>query len=139
MSPAQLAIELPSVPASVVAARRAVERLALDHGACEGAVQAVRLAVSEACTNVVLHAYPDGSPGALRVEAAARDGVLRIAVCDFGQGMRPRPDSPGLGLGLPLISAVAADVRVDRAAGAVTRVRMSFPLDAPPSVFAATG
>src|SRR3982751_635965 len=66
----------------------------------------LKLAVTEACTNVVVHAYPDGA-GTMEIAAAIRDGRLAIAVRDEGRGMLPRPDSPGLGLGLPLIATLA--------------------------------
>ena len=57
--PAELDLVLPVEPPSVPAARRAVEGVAHAMGACPGTVEALRLAVSEACTNVILHAYRD--------------------------------------------------------------------------------
>ena len=97
----------------------------------------IALAVSEACTNVVMHAYSNGAGGAFRV-VAGRDGdTVQVTVSDGGGGMIPRPDSPGLGLGLPLIASLTdvVDVRPGKdglgtvvamrfsAAGAETRVR----------------
>src|SRR6185436_9094354 len=52
----------------------------------------LRLALSEACTNVVVHAYEDGTRGALEVEAAVDDRLLHVVVRDRGIGLRPRPD-----------------------------------------------
>src|ERR1700722_12054623 len=60
----------------------------------------IRLAVTEACTNVVVHAYPDGEEGPLEVLATLLDEQLTVVVRDQGPGITPRPDSPGLGLGL---------------------------------------
>ncbi len=74
----------------------------------------VKLAVSEACANVVMHAYAGGEPGALEVEAEPDGDLLRIVVRDEGGGIRPRPDSPGAGLGLPLIAALSEWVEVRR-------------------------
>ena len=88
----------------------------------------VKLAVTEACTNVVVHAYPDGD-GPMEVAAGVRDGRLMIAVRDDGRGMLPRPDSPGLGLGLPLIATLAETLELGRSPDDRTEVRMTFKLD----------
>ena len=73
-----------------------------------------RLAVTEACTNVVVHAYPDGREGPMEVTATLTDDTLTVVVRDEGHGMGLRPDSPGLGLGLPLIASLAETVRLGR-------------------------
>jgi serine/threonine-protein kinase RsbW len=131
-----LELDLAVEAASVVRARRAVEAFAGGHGVCPGTMHAVRLAVSEACGNVVVHAYRGRADGPFRVTAEV-DGErdLRITVRDEGHGMRPRLDSPGLGLGLPLIATVTDDLQVERDGGA-TRVCMRFGLDRPPAAFA---
>jgi serine/threonine-protein kinase RsbW len=66
----------------------------------------LKLAVTEACTNVVVHAYPGGE-GRLEVDASIFDDALVIVMRDHGAGIHPRPDSPGLGLGLPLIATLS--------------------------------
>ena len=88
----------------------------------------VKLAVTEACTNVVVHAYPDGE-GPMEIAAVIRDGRLAIAVRDEGRGMLPRPDSPGLGLGLPLIATLSESLELGRGDDDRTEVRMTFRLD----------
>ena len=88
----------------------------------------VKLAVTEACTNVVVHAYPDGE-GPMEIAATIRDGRLAIAVRDDGRGMLPRPDSPGLGLGLPLIATLSETLELGRGSDDRTEVRMTFRLD----------
>jgi anti-sigma regulatory factor (Ser/Thr protein kinase) len=85
------------------------------------------LAVTEACTNVVVHAYPDGE-GEMEVEAFVRDGEIEVVVRDEGCGIVPRADSPGLGLGLPLIASLAQSVNLGRDARDRTEVRMTFRL-----------
>jgi anti-sigma regulatory factor (Ser/Thr protein kinase) len=81
-------------------------------GAPEHVVDGVRLAVSEALTNVVLHAYLESDPGMMVAEAWCEADHLLVQVCDEGQGLVPRADSPGLGVGVPLMASVADDFRV---------------------------
>lgn len=90
----------------------------------------VRLAVSEACANVVVHAYAE-SEGLLEVSARPTpDRTLEIVVRDHGRGMGPRADSPGLGVGLPLIAALTTAMEIGTAPDGATEVRMTFALDA---------
>jgi anti-sigma regulatory factor (Ser/Thr protein kinase) len=90
--------------------------------------EAVALAVTEAVTNAVVHAYA-GAPEPGDVEVVVRrtpeDGV-EILVCDEGRGMTPRTDSPGLGIGLPLAAALAERFEIQARAGGGTRIRMAF-------------
>jgi serine/threonine-protein kinase RsbW/stage II sporulation protein AB (anti-sigma F factor) len=53
-------------------------------------------------------------------------GGVSIVVEDYGSGLTPRPDSPGLGLGLPIIAQVADDFEVSDLGHTGTRVRMGF-------------
>jgi serine/threonine-protein kinase RsbW len=91
----------------------------------------IRLAVTEACTNVVVHAYPDGHEGPMEVLATLTGEELTVVVRDEGRGIGPRPDSPGLGLGLPLIASLAESVQLGRDAAERTEVRMTFSLSDP--------
>jgi len=88
----------------------------------------VKLAVTEACTNVVVHAYPEGD-GPMSVSAGLADGALTVVVSDEGRGILPRPDSPGLGLGLPLIATLASSLELGTNDRDHTEVRMVFELD----------
>ncbi len=120
----------PAVPASIAEARAEVSRFATAAGADPAALGAVALAVSEAVTNVVLHAYLDESkPGQVRVTAENGNATIHVVVADHGRGMLARPNSPGLGVGLPIIGLMteSCDVRSDAARG--TELRMSFVTD----------
>ena len=92
------------------------------------------MAVSEAMTNVIVHAYDDAAPGnvvdvSVAVDAARRE--VTVVVADHGAGMKPRADSPGMGLGLPLIGNLASQLQIAPAAsGRGTEVRMRFDLPA---------
>jgi serine/threonine-protein kinase RsbW len=117
----------PAVAESVAHARRAVVEHVRRLGATPAALAAVELAVSEATTNVVQHAYGDRQePGPLTVAAETAEGCLLVTVADEGRGMRPRPDSPGLGLGLPLISQMTQSFEVHQAPGGGTVLSMRF-------------
>jgi serine/threonine-protein kinase RsbW/stage II sporulation protein AB (anti-sigma F factor) len=115
-------LELPAVPASIKRARDAVGSLANKVGAPVGDV---RLAVSEAVTNAVVHAFRGGSAGTVTVDAHVARDRLVVVIADDGGGMRPNPDSGGLGLGIPLITRLAQDARFDSNARGLT-VSMSF-------------
>ncbi|UGS36781.1 ATP-binding protein [Capillimicrobium parvum] len=88
-------------------------------------------AVSEACNNAVVHAYRTGdrSPDrkAFRVVAERNGTAVSVTVSDDGDGMAPRSDSPGLGLGLPLIVTLSDDVEISPPSlGTGTVVAMRF-------------
>ena len=88
----------------------------------------VRTAVTEACNNVVLHAY-EGAEGPLEVELRASPEEVEVIVRDFGVGIRPRirsSDESALGIGLPLIQALVHSVEFSDAGGKGTEVRMQF-------------
>jgi anti-sigma regulatory factor (Ser/Thr protein kinase) len=89
-------------------------------------VEDMRLAVTEACTNVVRHAYDADKPGTIDVVVRPSGGRLEIIVSDRGRGMAPSTDVEGPGLGLPLISALADEVELQQATVRGSRLRMSF-------------
>jgi anti-sigma regulatory factor (Ser/Thr protein kinase) len=103
-----------------------MEAIALQCGLSPERAKDVKLAVSEAVTNAVQHAYRDREPGDVWGIAHIEQGQLRIVIADSGIGMTPRTDSPGLGLGLPLISQLADSIQV-RSAGDGTEIHMTFP------------
>src|SRR5690349_19338226 len=95
--------ELPAEPASVGMARGPVRRFCSEHGVSGDDLVDVTLAVTEAVTNSVIHAFVDREPGTIWVLATTAADELTVTVTDNGRGMQPRADSPGLGLGLPTI------------------------------------
>jgi serine/threonine-protein kinase RsbW len=124
--------DAPATAHNVAAVRRDVARFALEQGFAEDRTADVALAVSEALTNVVLHAYrargADGEPGRMRTEAYINgDGALVVVICDDGVGMVANPATPGLGLGVPIMRRVSDALDLDRVdGGAGARVRMRF-------------
>jgi len=119
----------PAQPPQVAAIRRAVSGIALRAGADTPTLIRLELAVSEAATNVVLHAYrAPGAIGHVHVTAYVDDGVIDVAVRDHGCGMSPRPDSPGMGLGLSLMASESDHFEVRSADGGGTEVLLRFLL-----------
>jgi anti-sigma regulatory factor (Ser/Thr protein kinase) len=129
--PGRLSCAWPAVAASVAEARSAVSAFAEAAGATADALAAVSLAVSEAVTNAVLHAYLDREvPGPVEVRARREASTVVVEVSDEGRGMLPRTDSPGLGLGLPLIAQMTESLEVHDRPGGGTEIRMAFALAA---------
>ena len=116
---------LPGTPLGVRMLRREMAELAKDCGMDAGGIDDVRLAVTEAATNAVIHAYAS-SDGELRVSAAVQDGELAIVIADTGPGLVERRDSPGLGVGLAVIASTAERMKIlsDRDG---TEIHMAFP------------
>jgi anti-sigma regulatory factor (Ser/Thr protein kinase) len=121
-------LSLPARPENVAVVRHAFGGLGDALDVPDHALADVKLAVTEACTNVVIHAYP-GDEGPMAVSATVQQGRLTVVVCDEGRGIVPRPDSPGLGLGLPLIATLAESLELGTGENDTTEVRMTFLLD----------
>ena len=112
---------------SVVLARQMVRGLVDFLGWDDASRNDVSIAVTEACTNAVQHAYPEGD-GEYVVRAWVDGERLVVAVRDEGQGITPRLDagSAGLGLGLPLMLAIGDEVTFSSDADGATEVRLVF-------------
>jgi anti-sigma regulatory factor (Ser/Thr protein kinase) len=116
---------IPGTPLGVRRIRHEMASLADKCGMDAEGIADVRLAVTEAATNAVMHAYAD-SEGELRVTATVADGQLAIVVADAGPGLVERDDSPGLGLGLAIMTTLSERLRVVSHQGG-TEVHMAFP------------
>ena len=103
---------------------------AQDAGLDATVVAAAVQAVHEAVVNAIVHGYDGGSEdGVVRVEAADDGGCLRFTITDDGGGFRPRRDSPGYGLGMPIIAQLSDRFEVHDAPGGGLIVRIGFGLD----------
>ena len=94
----------------------------------------INAAVSEACNNVVVHAY-EGTEGPMDVYLCIQPTELEVIVSDDGVGIRPNVPEPDLevqGLGLSLIHALTDRVEFLGGMGEGTKVRMSFAFDGGP-------
>ena len=127
-APPEVVLSMPARPEGVAVVRQALSGVgdALDFDAA--ILSDMKMAVTEACTNVVVHAYDDAA-GLLEVEMLAEEPGLTIVVRDHGAGIQPRParrGPPALGLGLPLIAALSDAFELRGSAGQGTEVRMTF-------------
>ena len=120
-----LEARFPGTPLGVRALRGEITGLAKDCGMDADAIANVRLAVTEAATNAVMHAYAEAE-GELRVAAAMHDGELTIVIADTGPGLLERHNSPGLGVGLAVIAEVVERLKIVSDSGG-TEIHMAFP------------
>lgn len=121
----------PAVAASLIAIRRAVESWAIEAGASPAVVAAAVLAIHEAATNAIVHGYGGGNPEeAVRVLLSTQPGWLRAVVADDGTGLRPRRNSPGMGLGFSIIGQLTDELELHEGDRAGLELRLGFRLDA---------
>jgi anti-sigma regulatory factor (Ser/Thr protein kinase) len=124
-----LELKLPARAENVAVVRHAFGGFAEALSVDEQTLADIKLAITEACTNVVIHAYDEDEDGSLEVDASIDDRRLTVVIRDEGRGIVPRPDSPGLGLGLPLIATLAESLELGTNDDDRTEVRMTFALD----------
>ena len=125
---ADVSLIVPAVPDSIAVIRQTVSGICEALGADTRAVGDIKLAATEACTNVVLHAYTNGDTGTIEVDAYAAEDELRLLVRDHGAGMTPAPMAEGLGLGLPLIAALTSTLTILEPENGGTELSMTFSL-----------
>jgi anti-sigma regulatory factor (Ser/Thr protein kinase) len=102
----QFELTLPARPENVAVVRHAFGGLGETLEVREQLLADIKLAVTEACSNVVVHAYPE-HVGLLEVEAKSEEGQIVVWVRDFGRGITQPTQHPGLGLGLGLMASVS--------------------------------
>jgi serine/threonine-protein kinase RsbW len=124
-------LDLTNRPENVLLVREALTGVAETVGLDGNDLSDIRTAVTEACNNVVLHAYA-GDEGPLEVEVVLGDGALDVVVRDHGAGMPdggPAGDAAEdleSGIGLPVIDALTSNVEFEATAGGGTEVLMTF-------------
>jgi len=129
VSAGELRLTLPATAENVMVVRQAVAGLGEALGLAASRIADLKTVVTEACNNVVLHAYEDEA-GPLIVTAEPHDEQLEIQIADEGQGFRPRAGEgdASLGLGLPLIAALSDSFEITGGArrGSRTTIRFSY-------------
>ena len=125
--PPNIRLDLSNRPENVVLVRETIAGVADAIGVDAADLDDIRTAVTEACNNVVLHAY-GGDEGALEVEIYAEPASCGVLVRDRGIGLEPpvNRDQWIVGIGLPVIEALAEHVEFEETPGGGTEVRMRF-------------
>jgi serine/threonine-protein kinase RsbW len=130
VTPSPVRLSLPAHARNIAVVRRALEAIAEELALPRRLIEDMRLAVTEACTNVVRHAYSERearAANAMRVELLPETDGMRVIVEDRGRGLGHSPDASGPGLGLPLIAALTSQLEVSRGADdRGSRIAMSF-------------
>ena len=120
-------LRLPAVPENVALVRQALGGFAEHLGLTAARIADMKIAVTEACTNAVIHAYGEEG-GPLEVSIGRDPGRIVLTVRDRGHGLRPLPslsEGPPFGFGLALIASLSDEFGI---AGGQhgTEVRIGF-------------
>src|SRR3954469_10668709 len=120
-------LSLPAVPENVAVVRQAMTGMTEALGLGPGVLADMKTAVSEACNNVVVHAYEDVGP--VEVTVASDNGDVAVVVRDRGRGISASEadmEADHDGVGLSLIDALSDGVEIEGTPGEGTEVRMQF-------------
>ena len=130
VTPSPVRLSLPAQARNIAVVRRALEAIAEELALPRRLTEDMRLAVTEACTNVVRHAYTEAEArhaSAMQVALLPETDGMQVIVEDRGRGLGPSPDVGGPGLGLPLIAALTSRLEVSQGADERgSRIAMSF-------------
>lgn len=130
----RVVVDLASIPENVAVARLLVAMLAAQADFSVAEVDEVKLAVSEAVTNAIVHGYSAEPGHVVRLEATLDGKVLEVVVSDQGCGiadvslaMQPAvsSDPDRMGLGFCFMESHMDSLHVDSKPGRGTRVRMT--------------
>jgi serine/threonine-protein kinase RsbW len=124
---AAVSLRLPARPENVAVVRQALTGLGDAYDLDPELLGDIKTAVTEACNNVVLHAYPE-TEGLVEVEADSDGEHTDVVVRDFGAGIQPRAftEERTLGLGLPLIATLSSRFEIRGSANVGLEVDMTF-------------
>jgi serine/threonine-protein kinase RsbW len=119
---ADFRLTLPARPENIAVVRHVIGAFGEAVSLPAPTIDDMRLAVTEACTNVVRHAYEED--GHIEIVIRPEGDAVTLIVSDDGRG--PSPDVAGPGLGLPLIAALADKLEIEHAPQRGSRLLMSF-------------
>src|SRR5438132_1047942 len=127
-------LSIPAKPEYVVLGRLALTGLARTRSLSDETLADLKLALTEACTNSVRHAY-DGGAGAVEILFELHDDRLVVEVSDTGEGfdhVASTDDTDELtegGLGIAIIRALADELEIGERNGGGSRLRFVKRLD----------
>jgi anti-sigma regulatory factor (Ser/Thr protein kinase) len=119
---------MPPHPENLALARLALTGVGALAGASDAAVAELKLAVTEACTNAILHGYGGSTDGELIVRYRVDTAAIEVEVEDDGEGFDPEDpaagsNGEGQGMGLMIIRTITNDVQIE---SDVSGSRISF-------------
>jgi serine/threonine-protein kinase RsbW len=129
-----ISLDIPARGEYVVLCRLALTGLLRDRGFSEDAVADLRLAITEACTNSIRHAYPDdqGDVGQVHVSYEMQDDRVVLIVQDQGLGFDDNRSEPPRaaddplptegGMGMAIIQSVVDEFRIEQPSNGGTRL-----------------
>jgi len=127
----KISLKVPARAENVAVMQHAMAALADSMQVENGVLGNIKVAVSEACANVVVHAYDDC--GDMELEVLRQDAILTVVVRDGGGGFHPRAsiaEDASWRLGMPLIASLTDGLEVGSGpCGRGTEVRMKFTLN----------
>ena len=119
-------LSLPSRPENVLIVRQALSGVASCLALDAIETNDLNTAVTEACNNVVMHAYGE-QEGALEVDVYVLFDGVAVVIRDHGKGMPlPGEEQRQEGIGLAVIDALARQVEFARTPAGGTELRMEF-------------
>jgi serine/threonine-protein kinase RsbW len=124
-------LTIPARAEYIALCRLALTGLARMQTFSDDVLEDLKLALTEACTNSVRHAYGEGHPGTVEILYELHPDRLEIEVSDQGGGFDPEaPVSADQalaegGLGIAIIRAIADEVHIGPQAGG-TGSRLRF-------------
>lgn len=130
----RVVLELATIAENVGVARLVAAMLAAQADFTVAEVDEVKLAVSEAVTNAIVHGYGSDPGHTVHLEVSITGGALEIAVVDRGRGienvtlaMQPAvsSDPDRMGLGFCFMESHMDTLQVESAPGRGTRVNMT--------------
>jgi serine/threonine-protein kinase RsbW len=123
-------LTIPARPEYITLGRLALTALAGVRPVSDETLHDLKLALTEACTNSVKHAYEEGGEGTVDILYELQPDRLAVEVGDAGAGFEPLHSdgangdelSEG-GLGIEIIRAVTDEVEIEPREGGGSRLR----------------
>jgi anti-sigma regulatory factor (Ser/Thr protein kinase) len=122
-------LSAPALADEVGRMRRAASAAAAEQGLGGRALEHLELAVSEALTNIVLHAYAN-EPGPMSVEVESDAEAVRVTVADDGRGIAAQAEHRGPGMGLGILASAADFCEIRSRRGFGVQVMLGFEREA---------
>ncbi|HYT51534.1 MAG TPA: ATP-binding protein [Gaiellaceae bacterium] len=123
-------LTIPAKAEYITLGRLALTAIARVRPLSEETLSDLKLALTEACTNSVRHAYREGRAGTVEIVYQIEPDRLVVEVADDGRGFEPADlggrgngDLSEGGLGIAIIRAVADEVEIDERESGGSRLR----------------